>query len=106
MTKSARQLDTEITRALAGRRRVVSHSTVATRNYEYIVYPEPSHRYAERSVRIPYSVSRAGGSIRPFDLTAAKLAAKQMGSPAAIYSVSKGRFVGYIHPNGRYVPFR
>lgn len=29
-----------------------------------------------------------------------------MGSPAAVYSVSKGRFVGHVHPNGRYVPFR
>jgi hypothetical protein len=39
-------------------------------------------------------------------MTAAKRVAKEMGPPAAIYSVSKGRFVGYVHPNGRYVTFR
>ena len=81
-----------------------SHSTIATRDYEYVVYPETSHRHAERAVKIP--MRRVGGSLRPYDLTDAKRAAKQMGSPAAIYSVSKGRFVGYVHPSGRYVTFR
>ncbi len=81
-----------------------SHSTIATRDYEYIVYPEATHRHAESAVKIP--MRRIGGSIRPYDLTDAKRTAKQMGAPAAIYSVSKGRFVGYVHPSGRYVAFR
>ncbi len=76
-----------------------THSTIVTRNYEYIVYPEASHRNAERAVKVPI---RRG----TFDLTDAKREAKQMGAPAAIYSVSKGRFVGYVHPSGRYVTFR
>jgi hypothetical protein len=75
------------------------HSTIVTRNYEYVVYPEASHRNAERAVKVPI---RRG----TFDLTDAKHEAKQMGTPAAIYSVSKGRFVGYVHPSGRYVTFR
>ena len=70
------------------------------RNYEYVVYPEASHRNADRAVEVPASGRNW------WDLTAAKREAKQMGSPAAIYSVSKGRFVGYVHPNGRYVTFR
>ena len=78
-----------------------SHSTIATRDYEYVVYPEASHRHAERAVKIPRQRGKG-----PYDLTEAKLAAKQMGAPAAIYSVSKGRFVGYVHPRGRYVTFR
>ena len=78
-----------------------SHATIATRDYEYVVYPETSHRHAERAVKIP---TRRGKG--PYDLTDAKRAAKQMGSPASIYSVSKGRFVGYVHPSGRYVTFR
>jgi hypothetical protein len=81
-----------------------SYDLTATRDYEYVVYPEASHRHAERAVKIP--MRRVRGSLRSYDLTDAKRAAKQMGPPAAIYSVSKGRFVGYIHPNGRYVPFR
>ena len=81
-----------------------SHSTIATRDYEYVVYPEATHRHADRAVKIP--MRRVGGSLRPYDLTAAKLEAKRMGAPAAIYSVSKGRFVGYVHPSGRYVTFR
>lgn len=99
-TEEARQrweMARESTRKL-GRR---SHATVATRDYEYVVYPEPSHRNAERAVKIPRRQGRG-----PYDLRDAKAAAKQMGSPAAIYSVSKGRFVGYIHGNGRFVPFR
>ena len=63
------------------------------------VYPEASHRHAERAVKVPRQRGRG-----PYDLGGAKLVAKQMGPSAAIYSVSKGRFVGYIHPNGRYVP--
>ena len=72
-----------------------------SRHVEYVVYPDASHRHAERAVRVP---SRRGKG--PYDLTDAKHVAKAMGPPAAIYSVSKGRFVGWIHPNGRYVPFR
>ncbi len=78
-----------------------AHSTIATRNYEYVVYPEATHRNADRAVKIP---TRQGKG--PYDLTDAKREAKQMGAPAAIYSVSKGRFVGYVHPSGRYVTFR
>lgn len=81
-----------------------AHSTIAgraLRDYEYVIYPEATHRHAERALKIP---SRPGKGL--FDLTDAKLAAKKMGPPAAIYSVSKGRFVGYIHPNGRYIAFR
>lgn len=81
-----------------------SHATIATRDYEYIVYPEATHRHADRAVKIP--MRRVGGAVRPYDLVDAKRAAKQMGAPAAIYSVSKGRFVGYVHPSGRYVTFR
>ena len=78
-----------------------SHATIATRDYEYVVYPEATHRNADRAVKIP---TRRGKG--PYDLAAAKIAAKKMGAPAAIYSVSKGRFVGYVHPSGRYVTFR
>jgi len=81
-----------------------SHSTIAapaTRYHEYVVYPEATHRHAERAVKIP---TRRGKG--PYDLTDAKIAAKKMGAPAAIYSISKGRFVGYVHPSGRYVTFR
>ena len=100
--KTKAQLDAEIAEVLSGSGGgAVAHSTIATRNYEYVVYPEPSHRHAERSVKIP---TRPGKG--PYDLTDAKREAKQLGSPAAIYSVSKGRFVGYVHPNGRYVTFR
>lgn len=81
-----------------------SHSTIVTRDYEYVVYPETSHRHAERAVKVP--MRRVGGSLRTYDLTDAKRVAKQMGTPASIYSVSKGRFVGYVHPSGRYVTFR
>lgn len=81
-----------------------SHATIATRDYEYVVYPEASHRHADRAVKIP--MRRVGGAVRPYDLADAKRAAKQMGAPAAIYSISKGRFVGYVHPSGRYVTFR
>jgi hypothetical protein len=81
-----------------------SHATIATRDYEYVVYPEASHRNAERAVKVP--MRRVGGTLKPYDLTDAKRVAKEMGAPAGIYSVSKGRFVGYVHPSGRYVPFR
>jgi hypothetical protein len=77
----------------------IAHSTIVTRNYEYVVYPEASHRNAERAVKVPIRRDT-------FDLSDAKHEAKQMGAPAAIYSVSKGRFVGYVHPSGRYVTFR
>lgn len=100
MAKSSAQLDREIAEILAGPLlNPATASGTVTRNYEYVVYPEPSHRHAERAVKVPQQRGRG-----PFDLGGAKLVAKQMGSPAAIYSVSKGRFVGYIHPNGRYVP--
>lgn len=103
--KTPAQLDAEIAEALANDTEksggTVAHSTIATRDYEYVVYPEASHRYAERAVNIP---RRPGKSL--WDLTDAKRTAKQMGPPAGIYSVSHGRFVGYIHPNGRYVSFR
>ena len=84
----------------AGRR---AHATKKD-YYEYVVYPETSHRHAERAVKVP--MRRVGSALRPYDLTDAKRVAKQMGSPASIYSVSKGRFVGYVHPSGRYVTFR
>ena len=105
--KTPAQLDAEIAETLAKggeKPGAVAHSTIATRDYEYVVYPETSHRHAERAVKVP--MRRVGGSLRPYDLTDAKRAAKQMGSPASIYSVSKGRFVGYVHPSGRYVTFR
>jgi hypothetical protein len=104
--KTPAQLDAEIAETLAGGG-TLAHATIATpatRDYEYVVYPEATHRHAERSVKIP--MRRVGGSLRPYDLTDAKRAAKQMGTPAAIYSISKGRFVGYVHPSGRYVTFR
>ena len=106
-TKTPAQLDAEIAEALGngGEKRngngTIAHSTIATRNYEYVVYPEATHRHAERAVKIP--MRRGKG---PYDLTDAKRAAKRMGPSAAIYSVSKGRFVGYVHSNGRYVTFR
>ena len=105
--KTPAQLDAKIAEALGngGEKRngsgTVAHSTIAvpaTRNYEYVVYPEASHRNGDRAVKIP---TRRGKG--PYDLTDAKIAAKKMGAPAAIYSVSKGRFVGYVHPSGRYV---
>jgi hypothetical protein len=101
--KTPAQLDAEIAETLAGGG-TVAHSTIATpatRHYEYVVYPEATHRNADRAVKVP--TRRAGG---PYDLTDAKRVAKEMGSPAAIYSVSKGRFVGYVHSSGRYVTFR
>lgn len=101
--KTPAQLDAEITAALSGGS-TVAHSTIATRDHEYVVYPEASHRHAERAVKVP--MRRVGGSLRPYDLTDAKRVAKEMGPPAGIYSVSKGRFVGYVHPSGRYVAFR
>jgi len=84
----------------------LAHSTIApaTRDYEYVVYPEATHRHAERSVKVP--MRRVGGAVRPYDLTDAKRVAKEMGAPAGVYSVSKGRFVGYVHPSGRFVTFR
>jgi hypothetical protein len=97
--KSHAQIKREVDEVLAGASGNESAGTRATRGYEYVVYPEASHRNADRAVRVPIRRST-------FDLTDAKRAAKQMGAPAAIYSVSKGRFVGYIHPNGRYVTFR
>lgn len=100
--KTSAQLNAEIAEVLAGPLlNPATPSGVVTRNYEYVVYPEASHRHAERSVKVPQRRGRG-----PYDLGAAKLVAKQMGSPAAIYSVSKGGFVGYVHPNGRYVTFR
>jgi hypothetical protein len=98
VAKTPAQLDAEIAEILAGPllNRPTS-SGVVTRNYEYVVYPEARH--AGRAVKVPMRRGRG-----PYDLGGAKLVAKQMGSPAAIYSVSKGRFVGYIHSNGRYVP--
>lgn len=78
----------------------VAHSPIATRTYEYVVYPEASVSQTDRAVKVP--MRRVGGTLRPYDLTDAKRVAKEMGPPAGIYSVSKGRFVGYIHPNGRY----
>lgn len=95
----------EIAEALAGNEKHGNASVAsATRHYEYVVYPEATHRHAERSVKIP--MRRVRGSLQPYDLTDAKRAARQMGAPAAIYSISKGRFVGYVHPSGRYVTFR
>jgi hypothetical protein len=105
--KTPEQLDAEIAESLAGGGAPVAHSTIAapaTRNYEYVVYPEATHRNADRAVKVP--TRRVGGAVRPYDLTDAKRVAKEMGSPAAIYSVSAGRFVGYVHPSGRYVTFR
>jgi hypothetical protein len=100
--KPPAQLDAEIAEILAGPLlNPATSSGVVTRNYEYVVYPEASHRYAERAVKVPQRRGRG-----PYDLGGAKLVAKQMGTPAAIYSVSKGRFVGYVHPSGRYVTFR
>jgi hypothetical protein len=100
VAKTPAQLDREIDEILA--RPLVNPAAsdgTVTRNYEYIVYPEPSHRHAERAVKVPNRRGRG-----PYDLSGAKLVAKKMGSPAAIYSVSKGGFVGYIHSNGRFVP--
>jgi len=97
VAKTGAQLDAEIAEILASYAQ--RPSTATTRNYEYVVYPEPSHRHADRSVKIPMRAGRG-----PYELDEAKRVAKTMGSPAAIYSVSAGRFVGYIHPNGRYVP--
>lgn len=103
-TEEARQrweMQRESARKLRGGR---SHATIATRDYEYVVYPEASHRHAERSVKVP--MRRVRGTLKPYDLTDAKRVAKEMGPPAGVYSVSKGRFVGYVHPSGRYVTFR
>jgi hypothetical protein len=100
MAKTSAQLDREIAEILAAPLlNPATSSGEVTRNYEYVVYPEASHRHAERAVKVPMRRGRG-----PYDLGGAKLVAKKMGPPAAIYSVSKGRFVGYIHPNGRYVP--
>lgn len=101
MTKTPAQLEQEIREV---RDVVAPRSPSPTRDYEYVVYPDTSHRHAERAVRVP--VRRARGARRPYDLTDAKRVAKEMGPPAGVYSVSKGRFVGYVHPNGRYIAFR
>ena len=69
-----------------------------TRDYEYIVYPEA--RVSGSGVKV--NVKRG----KLWDLTDAKAVARAMGHPAAIYSVSKGRFVGYIGRAGKFVRFR
>jgi len=69
----------------------------ATRDYEYLVYPEARHSGEPR---------KAPRGRNHWDLGPAKKIAREMGHPAAIYSVSKGRFVGYIGRSGRFVPFR
>lgn len=68
----------------------------ANRSYDpgdYYVYRQPNH---------------SGEAIKVVgDLREAKRIAKSLGiAYAAIYSVSGGRFVGYISPTGRYVPTR
>jgi hypothetical protein len=69
---------------------------LATRDYEWVVYPS-TH------------VAGDGITIRPSSLTRgldkAKAVAKEHPG-SGIYSVSRGRFVGWINFKGRYVPFR
>lgn len=80
------------------RRRPKAHRDAPrTRDYEYIVYREA--RMSGEGIKV-----RRGR--HAFDLSEAKRVAKRLGAPAAIYSVTKGRFVGYIHHNGRFVSFR
>lgn len=65
----------------------------ATRDYEYVVYP--STRVEGAGVNV------AGFGEKGFQ-SAKRLAKGHPGS--GIYSVSKGRFVGWINFNGRLVP--
>jgi hypothetical protein len=65
----------------------------ATRDYEYVVYP--STIVQGEGVRVP-GFGEAG-------FQAAKRFAKERHG-SGIYSVSKGRFVGWINFNGRLVP--
>lgn len=76
--------------------RLTSNDPPKTRDYEYVVYAAP--RVSGEGIRVKGSLVRG--------LPEAKRVAKRVGSPAGIYSITKGRFVGYIHPNGRYVSFR
>jgi hypothetical protein len=70
-----------------------------TRNYEYVVYPQA--RVEGEGIKVvPSSLGSNVGLNR-----AKSIAKTQYGSGAAIYSVSKGRFVGWITPTGRYSPF-
>jgi hypothetical protein len=76
-------------------RRTVRRGRSATRDYEWVVYPEPR-------------VAGEGIKIRPSSLTrgfeeAKRVAKERPGS--GIYSVTHGRFVGWVNFNGRFVRF-
>lgn len=64
-----------------------------TRNYEYFVYP--NMRVEGEGIKISPSSLVSG-------LDRAKETAKALGPGAGIYSVTHGRFVGWITPSGRY----
>jgi len=67
-----------------------------TRNYEYIVYRDT--RVSGEGIKIP------GTGFKKAHLEAAKKVAKDLGPGSGIYSVSKGRFIGWITFNGYYSP--
>ena len=66
----------------------------ATRNYEYVVYPEPR-------------VAGEGYKIIPSTLVNEKpaIAYAKRHPGSGIYSVTKGRFIGWVNFNGRFVRF-
>jgi hypothetical protein len=66
-------------------------SNDVSRHYEYYVYSKPRFE---------------GKGEKAENLYRAKQIAKKLGTPAAIYSVQKGRFIGYIGPRGKFVVFR
>jgi hypothetical protein len=70
---------------------------IETRDYEYVVYR--STKVSGTGIRI------AGTGFTKRSLEDAKRVAKEYPG-SGVYSTSKGRFVGWINFNGRYVPFR
>ena len=70
-----------------------------TRDYEYVIYKHPHHR--GDGVIVPKSRLSDKGERAAIDF-----AKKNVGDGAGIYSITHGRFVGWINPNGRFVRFR
>ena len=67
------------------------------RTYEFVVYQQP--HVQGKGINVPNTTIR--------DVKKAVAFAKQhVGRGAGIYSITKGRFVGWINPNGRFVSFR
>lgn len=69
------------------------------RDYEYAIYKQP-HVQGDRVV-VPGSRMSDKGEKAAIDF-----AKENVGAGAGIYSITHGRFVGWINPNGRFVRFR